>query len=87
MKKAQGISMNVIIIAALALLVLVVLSVIFLTRAGIFSRETMNCRQQGGLCVSSADSCPEGHPIAYNSWKCLNSDGKVNNDEKCCITG
>jgi hypothetical protein len=87
MKKAQGMSMNVIIIAALALLVLVVLSVIFLTRAGVFSRETVNCRQQGGLCVPTSEDCPTSHPTGYNSWKCLQSDGKVDDTAKCCITG
>ena len=41
-KKGQGLSMNVIIIAALALLVLVILSVIFMSRAGIFVLESKN---------------------------------------------
>lgn len=85
--KAQGISMNVIIIAALALLVLVVLSVIFLTRTGIWSRETVNCRQQGGICVPLADSCPEGQKTNFAGWKCLNPDGSVDSNLKCCITG
>lgn len=87
MKRGQGISMNVIIIAAIALLVLVVLSVIFLTRTGIWSRETVNCRVQGGSCVSTADDCPETNPITYNSWKCLQLDGSVDPDLKCCISG
>ena len=37
-KKGQGLSINVIIVATLALIVLVVLAVIFTTRAGIFDR-------------------------------------------------
>jgi hypothetical protein len=44
MKKAQGISLNVIIIAAIALLVLVILSVIFMGRMGIFGEETAGTR-------------------------------------------
>jgi hypothetical protein len=79
--------MNVIIIAAIALLVLVVLSVIFLSRSGMFARETVNCRQNGGLCVSVGDSCPDTYPISYNSWKCLNADGSVDSELKCCIEG
>lgn len=39
-KRGQGISLNVIIIAALALIVLVVLVAIFTGRIGIFNRET-----------------------------------------------
>ncbi|HLD06095.1 MAG TPA: hypothetical protein VJC16_00995 [Candidatus Nanoarchaeia archaeon] len=38
--KGQGLSLNVIIIAALGLLVLVILSVIFIQRAGVFSTQT-----------------------------------------------
>ena len=38
-KKGQGLSLNVIIIAALALIVLVVLAVIFTSRAGVTERQ------------------------------------------------
>jgi hypothetical protein len=58
-KKAQGISMNVIIIAAIALLVLVILSVIFIGRMGSFGRETGNCASQGGSCTTEP-FCPTG---------------------------
>ncbi len=40
MKKAQGLSMNVIIIAALALIVLVILAVVFMGRMGVWGIET-----------------------------------------------
>ena len=46
MKKAQGISLNVIIIAAIALIVLVVLVAVFTGRFGIFAggiKEAANC--------------------------------------------
>jgi hypothetical protein len=87
MKKAQGLSMNVVIIAALALLVLVVLAVIFLTRTGVWTRESVNCRTQGGVCVSAGDTCPDTAPTQYNSWKCLKADGSVDTDLKCCVSG
>lgn len=87
MKKAQGMPMNVIIIAALALLVLVVLSVIFLTRAGVFSSTTVNCKQLRGLCVPVTEDCPASHPTQYNVWKCITSEGKVDDSSKCCIVG
>jgi len=64
-KKAQGISMNVIIIAAIALLVLVILSVIFIGRMGSFGKATSNCESQGGLCRQSPCSQFDGltsHP-------------------------
>lgn len=58
-KKAQGISMNVIIIAAIALLVLVILSVIFIGRMGSFGEQTGACEQQGGTCYDGPN-CPQG---------------------------
>lgn len=56
-KKAQGISMNVIIIAAIALLVLVILSVIFIGRMGGWGEKTAGCATQGGTCYDGR--CPE----------------------------
>lgn len=80
-KKAQGISMNVIIIAAIALLVLVVLSIIFLGRIGDFSETTIDCEANGGRCL---DSCGEpgyeDYSLPYGSWTC-----GVDDPRTCCI--
>ena len=46
-KKGQGISINVVIVAAIALLVLVVLSVIFMGRLNIFNKDTSSCEVAG----------------------------------------
>lgn len=75
MKKAQGISLNVIIIAAIALLVLVILSVIFMGRMGTFGTETNDCENKGGKCL---DECDEDYPTPYSAWTCPE-------DEICCI--
>jgi len=56
-KKGVEISMNVIIIAALGLLVLVVLAAIFLGRAGDFGQGAASCEAKGGTC---AEEC--GNP-------------------------
>ena len=50
MRKAQGLSMNTIIVAALGLIVLIVLVLIFSGRAGWFSKSTSSCAAQGGYC-------------------------------------
>lgn len=50
MKKAQGLSMNVIIIAALAILVLVILSVLFINGTLNFGTNTQSCESNGGTC-------------------------------------
>ncbi len=56
-KKAQGLSMNIIIIAAIALIVLVVLAVIFIGKAKSFSGSVGDCKQKGGDCIPEDEAC------------------------------
>ncbi|MFP4423695.1 MAG: hypothetical protein ACLFP2_00530 [Candidatus Woesearchaeota archaeon] len=88
MRKGQGLSMNVIIIAALALLVLVILSVVFMSRSSIFVSDSKSCENLGGSCVPDGSDCPGGM-IERNigTAVCLNNDGSVNEDMKCCMPG
>ena len=58
MKKAQGLSMNVIIIAAISLLVLVIISVLVLRAGGNVNRGT-GCVGVGGQCLPEGPSCQE----------------------------
>ena len=51
MKKGQGLSMNTIIIAALALLVLIIIALIFTGRVRLFRTGIEDCVNQGGQCV------------------------------------
>jgi hypothetical protein len=60
-KKAQGLSMNVIIIAAISLLVLIVLIVLVLRASNNMGSGT-SCQGVGGQCVSDDGS---GQPCAY----------------------
>ncbi|MBU0980831.1 MAG: hypothetical protein KJ709_08560 [Nanoarchaeota archaeon] len=64
MKKGQGLSMNVIVIAALAIVVLVVVTLITVNQLGLFDenfKAEKTCKRAGGECVLSADgTCPEG---------------------------
>ncbi len=66
-KKAQGMSMNVIIIAAIALLVLVILSVVFIGRMTTFTDETGGCAGKGGTCYSGG--CPSGTSVSYDTHR------------------
>src|SRR3989338_9015190 len=70
MKRAQGISINVIVVAAIALLVLVVLSVVFLGRFGLFTQQSADCENKGGSCVVGA--CPTG-TNTYTAWVCTDT--------------
>ena len=74
-KKGQGISMNVIIIAAIALLVLVILSVLVLNTGGKIGLGTSCDGIQGSDC---RDVCEEGY-ITEITKSCTDKT------EKCCI--
>jgi len=75
-KKAQGLSLNTVIIAAIALLVLVIISVVFMGRLGWFSQESKACKNNGGKCESKC----EGNDGLEEStiYQCSGND-------KCCI--
>ncbi|MBS3098537.1 hypothetical protein J4209_07130, partial [Candidatus Woesearchaeota archaeon] len=76
-KKAQGLSINVIIIAALALIVLVVLIVIFTgqTRKTISTLES--CGGIAGSCREKSSGCLSG--------EVEKSDAKCQGTQVCCI--
>lgn len=91
-KKAQGISINVIIIAAIALLVLVILSVIFIGKLGIFGVKVNECENKGGLCVPTDVNCGADeivkaknvadYPTEMPDWTCPKVDEE---EQRCCI--
>ncbi len=85
-KKAQGISINIVIVAAVALLVLVILSVIFMGRMGTFSATSKDCVAQGGKCFVKTDGCGSGttpgdnaFTTEYSTWTCSDTA------QVCCI--
>jgi hypothetical protein len=85
-KKGQGMSMNVIIIAALALIVLVVLGVIFMGKASNFRKTTDTCSANGGVCTDNAVGCQTGNYEKEVSGVCFAPDGKTPDSSKvCCI--
>jgi hypothetical protein len=82
MKRAQSISMNVIIIAAIALLVLVILSVIFMGRMGIWGKSVDDCVNKGGQCnYNPTTGCPAEY-THYAMWSCPSDTETV---KYCCI--
>ncbi len=98
MRKAQGLSINTIIVAAIALIVLVVLIAIFTGRMGLFGRDLSGV-QEGGICKSDNMQMVQGigcdelggdwHVIYSNFQKCEeNEDPGVDGCHKsgyvCC---
>ena len=85
MKKGQGLSLNVIIIAAIALIVLVILSVIFIGRLG---RTTTQVEQCPGVCIDDSGDCKVdvGEYYAKATDKsCFDDEDKKDNDMMCCV--
>lgn len=83
MRKAQGLSLNVIIIAVIVLIVLVLLIVIFSGKMGQFRTGVSAC---SGHCERSAVDClPNENPI-YLAGCDANADGKPDMEgaNYCC---
>jgi len=74
-KKGQGISINVIIIAAIALLVLVILSVLLLRSGG---ELVVDCNDVNGVCVGNCADAGELY-TSYSTAKCPLEE------QVCCI--
>lgn len=58
-KKAQSLSMQTIIVAALALLVLAIIALIFTGRIGALNSEMGSCESGGGVCFQNIRSCKD----------------------------
>jgi hypothetical protein len=78
--KAQGLSLNVVIIAVLAILVLAVLAFILIRNSGNFSEGVATCT---GECAFSSDECA-GPAVKVSA--CVDNLGKVEGATHCCIT-
>lgn len=92
--KAQGLSLNAVVLAALALFVLVVLIIIFGGKAKLVSDFYGDCEKAGGVVLPESESCPEDKPIRAmflekNDEKDneKEDDDETNEEEKrkCCI--
>jgi hypothetical protein len=88
-KRAQGISMNTIVIAAIALIVLIVLVLIFTGQINKYRRGLDECKTglDGTDCEDSESAClnsggvPKGDCVIYNS----NGERDVRSGV-CCVT-
>jgi len=89
MKKAN-LSINTIIIAALALVVLIILIAIFSGKASIFRQNTMpTCQDKGGYCLEGQDAvCEDARPIRMITRGCSPDNGGAGKPEQrgvCCL--
>ena len=81
-KKAQGISINVVIVAAIALIVLVVLVAIFAGRLGIFSEKLGDVEQTCSDFEGAwqADFCGGNQKEIFTATDATDNPGK-----HCCV--
>ncbi|MEA2036593.1 MAG: hypothetical protein U9O94_03740 [Nanoarchaeota archaeon] len=94
-KKAQGLSINIIIVAAIGIIVLISLAFIFRTEVGKFTKTT-DCSAREGICLANIGNCPDDKPIKVFTNDCnaarfdeavdkyvVDKDGK--SPGQCCI--
>ena len=67
----------IIIGAAIALIVLIIITIIFTGQTSIVNQELGECRSKGGVCMPAGDDCPRG-TLTKPTFSC----GEVG---KCCI--
>ncbi len=80
-KKGSEMSMNIIIIAAIALLVLAILAVLLMKQGGNLAEST-SCEGMGGYCEDSMSAC-EGTDVPKPDSGCKT---KLGSDKGyCCI--
>ncbi|NJL43803.1 MAG: hypothetical protein HC945_00545 [Nitrosarchaeum sp.] len=81
MKRAEGLSMGLIVVSAIALLVLVILSVLVLRAGGIIGKGTGCTAMEGAYCEDgdgTTDTCADGY-IKDISKPCQGEE------QFCCI--
>ncbi len=99
MKKGQGLSLNMIVIAAIALIVLIVVIWIFYGGSVSFVKGS-TCSARGGVCMSDnlGKGCPDGKQITVIAYPCKEvvkegegylikkEDGKEVSPGQCCVS-
>jgi hypothetical protein len=79
-RRAQGISLNVIIIAAIGLVVLVILVALVFRSGGDIQQATNRCLAlEGAQCVMLNEACPSGY-VAHPTRTCPDEF-----EPKCCV--
>ena len=88
-KRAQGLSMNTIIIAALVVIVMIVLILIFTNSGGSFNRNLRECSTYGGQCVLESECGDTKMRAKCDTTQVTSPDGRIWNfasdDVVCCV--
>lgn len=72
-KKSAGLSFEIIIVAAIGLVILIIMLMVFGDKVNLFSKS-IECKARGGTCLSGLGSgnneCPADKPIIMFSNEC-----------------
>jgi hypothetical protein len=91
MKKGMELSLNTIIIAAVALLVLIVIVVIYTGQTGKFVRGLNDCKAKGGEegnCRDTATVCMNDGGVPSGDCVFARDDGSIDRSQQnrvCCV--
>ena len=87
-KRAQSISINTIVVAAIALVVMVLIVVIFTGNLTRWRISTDKCESRNGVCIDIndvKDRCSGDYQKTTN-YPCFDDEGKVDSKQVCCIS-
>jgi len=87
MKKAQGLSIQTIVLAVLALFVLVVIILVFTGIISVpaeFFQQQLTCESRGGQCPLTKEDCRASGGV-FNTLAC-GSGEKYSENQGCCIS-
>jgi hypothetical protein len=85
MKKAQGMSVNTIVVAIIVLIVLVILVLLLSGYFRGWGKSMTTCHSQGGTCVPTYDQCVSIGDVTQTSLP-ISAEGCGSN-QKCCPNG
>lgn len=90
-KKAQGLSINTIVVMAIALLAMLIIVFIFRSKASVFQRGVdATCKEMGGDCRGAGTDakCPSTKPVTTVARGCMSAGGNGADTDKgpCCIS-
>lgn len=86
-KKSQSISINTIVVAAIALIVLVVMIAIFSGKIKVFAGGARSCATQGGECAEDCGDYSEENGGTYVNMPGTNCEDNKGTGaaNKCCV--
>jgi hypothetical protein len=86
-KSGQGFSLGMVVVAAIALLVLVLISAIVISNLSNLNAQKGSCEVNGGTCyaIEEYGGCPPGtQKLPSGVAKCI-TNGDVDDTQVCCI--